>query len=70
MAAALGGLEYESKVRSAVETASTKNKNIELLPDATAGFNANEVDLKLRSRVRFGILRLNLAQMIRWVVPL
>ena len=48
MAAALGGLEYESKVRSAVELASTKNKNIELLPDATAGFNANEVDLKVK----------------------
>ena len=50
MGAALGGLQYEQKVRDAVEQASKKNRNIELLPDATAGFNANEVDLKVKIR--------------------
>lgn len=48
MPVSLGGLEYEKKVRDAVEQASKLNKNIELLPDATAGFNANEVDLKIK----------------------
>jgi hypothetical protein len=48
MPISVGGLEYEKKVRDAVEVASKKNKNIQLLPDATAGFNANEVDLKIR----------------------
>lgn len=48
MPVSLGGLEYEKKVRDAVEIASKKNKNIVLLPDATAGFNANEVDLKVK----------------------
>lgn len=48
MPVSLGGLDYERKVREAVEKASTLNKKIELLPDATAGFNANEVDLKVK----------------------
>ena len=56
MPVSLGGLEYEQKVRSSVEKASKLNKNIELLPDATAGFNANEVDLKVKiNRVLYNI---------------
>lgn len=48
MALASGGLEYEAKVRKSIEAAVPKISNLTLLPDATAGFNAHEPDLKLK----------------------
>lgn len=48
MALATGGLEYEAKVRKSIETALPSVDKLQLLPDATAGFNAHEPDLKIK----------------------
>jgi hypothetical protein len=52
MAVSTGGLDYEARVRSAMEQVAKHNNNLVIMPDATAGFNAHEPDLKIKYKQR------------------